>query len=162
MSLIINNTVLSNFASVGKLDILKKLYGKAYITLEVYEEVENGIRSGRKFLNLVKTAINEEWLSVIELNEDELTIFNEILEALDYGEASCIAIAKERKYSFLSDDKNARKIAERFKIKYNGTIGILSLAYNKGIISKKEANQILKDMIMNGYYSPISNLDDIL
>jgi len=40
MSVIINNTVISNFAVVKRLDLLYKLFGKAYITPEVLREVK--------------------------------------------------------------------------------------------------------------------------
>ncbi len=43
MSVIVNNTVLSNFAVVDRLDFLRQIYGKIYLTPEVFEEVEDGI-----------------------------------------------------------------------------------------------------------------------
>ena len=38
---IANNTVLSNFASVDRLDLLEKVFGEIYITPEVYTEVDS-------------------------------------------------------------------------------------------------------------------------
>ncbi len=42
MTVIANTTIISNFASVGRLDILKDLLGQLYITTEVYAEIQEG------------------------------------------------------------------------------------------------------------------------
>lgn len=49
MSTISNTTVLSNFASVDRPDLLKRLFGSLYISLEVYEEIQAG-RGGIVFM----------------------------------------------------------------------------------------------------------------
>jgi predicted nucleic acid-binding protein len=43
MSVIVNNTTLSNLASVNSLELLKVIFERVYLTPEVYREVENGI-----------------------------------------------------------------------------------------------------------------------
>ena len=42
MDVILNTTVLSNFASVGALNLIKSLFGMAYTTHEVHEEILRG------------------------------------------------------------------------------------------------------------------------
>jgi len=39
--------------------------------------------------------------------------------------------------------------------------GVLKLAVSQNLISKYEGNILLRTMIQNGYYSPVSELDDI-
>jgi predicted nucleic acid-binding protein len=51
--IIVNNTVLSNFASVSRLDLLEKIFDEIYISLEVYDEIKNGIEKGYLFHNLL-------------------------------------------------------------------------------------------------------------
>jgi len=46
MDIILNTTVLSNFASVGELDLIKRLSGVVYTTHEVHEEILRGISRG--------------------------------------------------------------------------------------------------------------------
>ena len=46
MSFIANNTVLSNFASIGRLDILKRIFRTLRISEEVWLEVKNGLDAG--------------------------------------------------------------------------------------------------------------------
>jgi predicted nucleic acid-binding protein len=67
LRLISNNTVLSNFAVVDKLDLLKDAYEKIFISLEVYEEIEGGIRHKHFFQKRTKQmADSGEWLLVKE------------------------------------------------------------------------------------------------
>ncbi|MEK7395576.1 MAG: DUF3368 domain-containing protein [Candidatus Poribacteria bacterium] len=162
MSVIANNTVLSNFAVVDRLDFLRQLYGKVYLTPEVFEEVEDGIKSGRLFQKRTKQSIkNQEWLFVIELESHELSIFVQFAEKLHIGESSCLAIAKVRKWLFLTDDRRAKRKAFEVGVEVIGTVGLLRIAIDEKIISTSEGNSILEDMIKNGYYSPVQKLDDI-
>lgn len=162
MSRIVNNTILSNLAYVDRLDMLKDIFGKVYLTPEIYNEIENGIHCGRYYQIRTKEAIDAQfWLYITELEKNELELFNQLKSSVDIGEASCIAIAKERKWLFLTDDKDARKIAGRLNIEISGTIGFLRIAIAKNLISKDEGNILLRAMIDNGYFSPVSNLNDI-
>lgn len=49
MSVIVNTTVISNFACIGRLDLLRQLHGDLYIAAEVYEEIQTGIEEGYRF-----------------------------------------------------------------------------------------------------------------
>lgn len=42
MSVISNPTVISNFASIGQLDVLRQLFGSLAISTEVYDEIQEG------------------------------------------------------------------------------------------------------------------------
>ncbi len=152
---LVNNTVLSNFTKVNRLDILKRAFKKVYITEQVLEEFKIGAK--RKILPNVR--INFE---VLKLREEELELYNTLRIKLGKGEASCLAIAKKRNMNFLTDYFDARKIANILGVPVSGTIGVLIRCIEKGIISKDERNRILKEMIAKGFYSPISDLSEIL
>jgi predicted nucleic acid-binding protein len=62
----------------------------------------------------------------------------------------------------LTDDLDARRLAQRKGIPVSGTIGVLVAAVRSGIISPDEGNAMLSKMIDNGYYSPFENLDELL
>jgi len=40
MSVIANTTIISNFAGIGQLSVLKQLFNAVYISVEVYEEIQ--------------------------------------------------------------------------------------------------------------------------
>ena len=93
---------------------------------------------------------------------EELRIFGELPEHLHEGEASCIAIARNRKWQFLSDDLAARNHARSLDVAVSGSIGCLVQAIEHGHCEVEEANSYLQDMIQQGYHSPLSDLTPLL
>lgn len=152
---VIDNTVLSNFGKVGKLKLLKDILRDAIITKEVLEEFTLGLKRGI----LPKIELPFE---VVELKNEEIRLYEKLHVSLGKGEASCIAVAKNRKRIFLSDDSDARKTAYLLGVKVSGTIGVLALGVKTGILTLKEADEILRAMVKNGFYSPIDSLGEIM
>ncbi|MEW6097113.1 MAG: hypothetical protein AB1567_11430 [bacterium] len=60
MEVIINNTVLSNFAYVNRLDLIFSLLGIIYISSEVRQEILNGIEERYDFLKRIEDKISLE------------------------------------------------------------------------------------------------------
>ncbi len=152
---LVDNTVLSNFAKVNRLDLLRKAFEKIYVTEQVLEEFKLGVKRGV----LPNVSLDFE---VLKLREDEIELYNSLRVKLGKGEASCLAIAKNRNMKFLTDDSDARRVANILGVPVSGTIGVLVRCVKKNIISKEKGNQILKEMIKKGFYSPISDLDEIV
>jgi predicted nucleic acid-binding protein len=46
MSVIVNTPVISNFASIGQLDVLRHLYGALAMSTEVDDEIQAGLAEG--------------------------------------------------------------------------------------------------------------------
>jgi predicted nucleic acid-binding protein len=155
VSVIVNNTVISNFAAVGRLDLLQELIGTIYITQEVLEEIKQGIERNYLFLEeAVRTINDEDWLLVTELEKKERELFRNMPNNLDSGERSCLAIAYIRNWAFLSDDKSARRYAQKNQISLSGTFGLLNTAIDENILSEQQADELLQKMIRNNYRSP--------
>lgn len=152
---LVNNTVLSNFAKVNRLDLLKRAFEKLYVTEQVLEEFKLGVKRGV----LPNVSLDFE---VLKLRDDEIELYNSLRVKLGKGEASCLAIAKNRNMKFLTDDSDARRVANILGVSVSGTIGILVRCVEKNLISKEEGNQILKEMIVKSFYSPISDLNEIV
>ncbi len=49
MSIISNTTVISNLSRIGSLDLLRQLYGRIFISVEVYKEIQKGFEDGYTF-----------------------------------------------------------------------------------------------------------------
>jgi predicted nucleic acid-binding protein len=47
--IIANTTVISNFASVGRLEVLHTLLGQLYLSTEVLAEIQDGYAEGNLF-----------------------------------------------------------------------------------------------------------------
>lgn len=155
--------VLCNFALSGSLPIVKKLYGNAsHITGFVSAEIMRGIQKGHKELGKIQEALRDGWLKETTLeSKEEKALFQSISVPLGLGEASSIAVAKERGLIFACDDRAARRAAYLTKTKLTGTLGILKKAIETKIINLKEADLILKSMIEHGFHSPVRSFKEI-
>ena len=156
MLILLDNTVLSNFALVARIDLLATGMGGATATpSQVMHEFRDGIARGR----LPDTRL--AWLEVVELSAEEQRLFEGLAARLNAGEAACLAIAIRRGGRILTDDRDARKLAAQYKVPVSGTIGVLLRLVQIGTLTLPEANDLLGQMIEYGYRSPVSRLDDL-
>ena len=166
MSIISNTTVLSNFASIGQLDLLRRLYQILHIPTEVYEEISAGLEEGYLFYQDVSPVIHPfseaGWLHLAVMETDELRRFGELPSRLHKGEAACLAIAEHRHWTLLTDDGAARADAARRRIRVSGSIGCLVLAVERGLATLEQANDWLSEMIRLDYRSPITDITPLL
>jgi predicted nucleic acid-binding protein len=114
MKTLANTTILSNFAAVGRLDLLQQLHERLYIPNQVYEEILTGLEEGYAFYEGIESQLSpfaeDGWLELVSLqNREELALFQSLARQLHLGEAACLAIAQQRHWAFLTDDKQARK-----------------------------------------------------
>lgn len=167
MKTLANTTVLSNFAAVGRLDLLQQLHGRLYISNEVYEEMLGGLEEGYDFYTAIDAQIypfaEEGWLELVSMvGDEELRLFRSLPRRLHQGEASCLAIARHRRWAFLSDDKLARKTARAWGIVLSGTLGVLVQAVKRGLLTAEVGNELLQKMLDRGYRSPYASLWPLL
>lgn len=164
MAIVVDNTVLSNFALVSRLDLLRDVCGQVHVTHEVQEEAMRGLEEGYAFLKQAVEEIRaaeDAWLRLIGYSADEELRFRLHSSSFGYGEASCLAIAECRGWLVLTDDRAARQTLKRNGCRFSGTLGVLKQAMAKGIISIDEGNRLLHRMIQAGYRSPTRDLADI-
>lgn len=106
-------------SKIKELDLLFNVYGTIITTPEIVSEF------GEKL---------PDWVQVVAVKDKSK---QSILEMqVDKGESSALALALEMDNSTLIlDDYRARKIAEKLKLPYTGTIGVIIKAKQQGIIS---------------------------
>jgi len=118
-NIIISDTsCLILLSKIGEIDLLNKLSDKVYITSIIKEEF------GKKLPDwvLVKNPSDNHYQKIIEME-------------LDRGEASAIALGlEEEKAILIMDDLKGRKVADKLKIRYSGTFGLILKAKQVGII----------------------------
>jgi predicted nucleic acid-binding protein len=91
MIALLDNTVLSNFSLVERIDLLRQALGPDAATTEaVWTELQTGMRRGRLSLQ------DCTWLPVIALTEAESESCASLQRRLNSGEASCLALAASR------------------------------------------------------------------
>lgn len=155
--ILIDNTVLSNFAQADAILLLKEYcQNNGWTTQEVLAEFENGLKQ-----KIFKASLDLSWLHPIEqLTAEEQKIYLHLRHRLEPGEASCLAVAISRKCGFLSDDLDARKMTHQEGIPLSGSIGVLLELIQIGKLTLEEGNHLLTTFIHNGYFSPVRQLDE--
>jgi predicted nucleic acid-binding protein len=154
---ILDNTVLSNFALVDRTDLVMRFWPtRACTTTVVFDEYQLGVSSG--------LMSSRAWadLPILALTEEETDLAASFSTRLGAGERSCLAAAIRRRGLLASDDLDARRAAQHQNVPLTGTVGILAGCVRQRYLSREEANDLLAEMIALGYHSPIDSLDPLL
>jgi hypothetical protein len=167
MPIISNTTVLSNFAAIDQLGLLQKLYPLLYLPTAVYDEIRRGLDEGytfyRPLIDQVYPIHDDGWLHLAHVaGETELRHLGSLPRKIHAGEAECLAIAKERGWLLLTDDRAARMLAQEWQIALSGTLGSLALMVEQGLCPLAQANLYLSQMIQQGYRSFVTDLSILL
>ena len=114
---VVNTTPLIALSEIGKLSLLKDLYGEIYIPMAVLDEVES-----EPAFTEVRTS--SEWIHVVEVKDtSQKKLFQTRLHA---GEVEVMLYALESKADLvILDDKLARRTAKYMGLTISGTIGML-------------------------------------
>lgn len=153
MTLVLDNTVLSNFALVKRVDLLRHFAPEGLVTSQAaWEELQLGVELGRV------PAMDWSWLAIVPLLKAEEGFAAAWLRGLGRGEATCIALAHLRQFRFVTDDRLARREARRLGIPITGTLGLLTALVEERVISRNDGNLVLRQMIEHGYRCPVEHL----
>lgn len=124
-----NTTPIISLLKIGKLQILKDLYGEIFVPQEVFNEIEAG-KNKEYYTDLSKI----EWIKVEKIqNPKSLSYFLD----LDKGEAEAIVLATELDADLIIlDESLGRFHAKHAGVKITGTIGISLKAKQLGYINE--------------------------
>jgi hypothetical protein len=124
---VVDNTPLVAFWTLGRLDLLKSLFGEILIPQAVYEEFVAVARDERE-----GALANAPWIRVSTLGEPRRAL---AYTGLDRGEAEVLALAEQHDARLvIADDKRARRYAKRLGFPLTGTLGVLLLAKEGDLI----------------------------
>jgi len=144
-ALIVSDTsCLIVLSKTGQLGLLKDLFSQVIVTPEVVREF------GEPLPN---------WISVQEVKSAAL---QRLLETqLDIGEASAISLALEiPSHQVLIDERKGRRIASEMGLKVIGTVKVLLLAKERGLIDS--LNDALQKLLDAGFRLSEQLVKDIL
>lgn len=156
MRAVVDNTVLSNLAHVRRPDLLQQVFGKE---IAVPGEVRRELTAGERLHRI--PVCDWSWLKEIKLTRAERTLAERLNKTLDAGEAACLAVAFTRQLIFLTDDRDARRLAQLMEVPLSGTLGLLQLCVDEGQLDLSTANRLLAEMIRKGYRSPVRALQEL-
>jgi predicted nucleic acid-binding protein len=157
---VLNTTVLSNFAQVTHVELLLDLPRLVTVNA-VREELEAGAET-HAYIEHALAAL-EEGIPVITPSAPAETLEAQLLESLDPGEAQALAVAELADGMVVTDDGDARTIAEQRGVDLTGSIGLLVRFVEDGHISARTADRYLKRWIDEaGFRSPDRDFDVFL
>jgi predicted nucleic acid-binding protein len=144
MIVVANTTPIISLASIGRLDILEKLFGNVMIPEAVYQEIK------------AKPGYGYEQVdgAFIEVRAIQGLLYKDfLLTQLDSGEAETIILAKEVNADFVIIDENlGYRIANNAGLTAVRTLSLLLKAKEKGHI--EQVKPLLDEMITKGrWYS---------
>jgi len=148
-----NSTPLIYLAKIGRLNIIRDVFGKVFIPDAVFHEA---VTQG-KTLNMSDAYIIEKavgtWIFKEQVKPEVNSefCFLETNMRLGSGEKEALKLCRQLNAEyFIVDDKEARKVSRILNIKPIGTCGIVIQACRQGSITKREALQILDDLVKAG------------
>lgn len=145
MSVILDCDIASTFAKIDRIALLKKIFPKSdiCITNSVYTELLRARRIGFSFPDKIFDTVKH-----IALIEAEIEYFQRFSQdnRIHAGEAEGVAIAKMRDAVFLTNDSLVVRFCEENEIKVLDLKDILNLMGEKGVVTRKEMLDILRDI----------------
>jgi len=128
---------------LGRIGLLKSLFEKITITKTVADE------------------FGKDLPEFIEIENPKNKNYQKILESiLDPGEASAMALALEKDESLLIiDEFKGRREARQLGLNYTGTLGILIVAKDKGLINS--VTEIIKEIGKTNFRIDVKLINEV-
>ena len=150
-SVVSNTGPLIALATIGRFDLLRKLFGEILIPPAVHAEILDE--------NTVNAVTAADWI-MVRTAQDEIAV--QLLRGeLDAGESEAIVLAREVNADLLLiDDRSARRRADTIELPTIGTLGVLLLARIEGLIPVLEP--LLGDLRRAGFHMSDELYDQVL
>ena len=131
-----NSSVIIALSFLSHLSKLSFLFDQILVANAVYDELcvaGRGLIGDAELSEAVKKG-------VIEVKDiEDRTLVNALTDSLSLGEAEAIALAvKERAEYIVIDDRLARRRAESLNLNVIGTLRVLRMMFDNGLIDKEE------------------------
>ncbi|KUK07735.1 MAG: Uncharacterized protein XD48_0070 [Archaeoglobus fulgidus] len=142
MTAVSNAGPLIHLAKIGRLELLRAVFGEIIIPETVKVEViDRGKEKGEADAFLVDSA---EWIRVVSdpSNADDLAE----KAGMHRGEACAILLAKSLAIPVLLDDSHARKFAMGLGLEVVGSVGVIIKAVRMGLISNEDGLRDLEKL----------------
>lgn len=140
MIIVADATPLISLMKCDCLGILQDLFGEVQIPEAVYME----LTSNSKFKEEAIIIENSEFIHKVNIEDEKAVTLFKRGTGLDLGESEAIILSDSIHADFLlMDEVKGRKIAIQMGIRIMGTVGILLLAYEEGILSEKDIKSVV-------------------
>jgi len=147
--IVVDASPLIVLAKIGRLTLLRELYGTAAIGPWVKREV---VEAGRAIdapgVRQVEAGLTGQWIREVQPTARERKLAEQLLNNtnLGEGEAESLALSHYRGLMVVLDDKEARTMAATMGMRYLGTAGILLAAFVSGQLGYGELEEAVRDL----------------
>jgi len=144
MIVISDTTPIISLIKADKLELLQKLFHVVMVPKAVYEELTENEEFSKE-ADLVK-----DCSYLVSVNVENLASVNILrnVTGLDAGESEALVLYGEQNADLLLIDENkGRRVAKQMEVKHIGTVGILIMACDKGILKPEEVAESLDVML---------------
>ena len=157
---ILNSSVIIALSMLKRLEHLTYLFGEIMIPVAVYEEVCIRGRGLPGDMEL-REAVSKGVITIKSVRNRSLVV--ELCRELSAGEAEAIALALEERADFIIlDDKLARERAVRMGLNVIGTLRVLRMFYDKGLMDKQALVSEIRKLREHGFWVSDSVIKRIL
>ena len=147
MIVVSDTTPIISLMKAGLLELLQKLFGVVYIPTAVYRELTDN----EVFSEEARTVKECEFLYVEEVENGKSVAILRNFTGLDAGESEAIILADEKHSDvLLMDEHKGRQVAKKLDITITGTIGILTQAFNEGMLTRDDVEECIEQLKESG------------
>ena len=147
-----NSSPLIWLAKIGRLTLLKTLFGEVVIPRRVYEEATLERQSADAVL--IGKAVEDGWIKVSGEKMEEAGVLADV-SGVHLGEAEAILLAQKLGTELIIDEREASITAQMFGVRPIGTIAVLLLALARGQLVLNEFKECLDRLIASGFWLSI-------
>jgi len=144
-----NASPLIWLAKIGKLELLRVLFGKVVIPKRVYIEAVSEEKAPDAIL--IEDAVKGGWVEVSEEKLEDSTILAEAAR-IHLGEAEAILLARKLGADLIVDEKEASETAHIFGVTTMGTVAVLLLGLARDMLTFAEFKESLDGLISLGFW----------
>jgi len=151
---IVDSTCLIYLARAGKLSLLGAVYRRVATPQAVFREVvSKGKEKGFIDAEVIEKAVKEGLIEVRALSKAQLNEAERLcaLAEIGRGEAEAIILAKSGGSPLVVDDSKALGVAEMYGIETLRTTSLILRAVSQGIITKRDAKEMIEKFVSTGY-----------
>lgn len=127
--------------------MLRQLFEDVYIPEAVYRELTDN----EAFSEEVRMVQECEFLYMQKVDNGKSVAILQNFTGLDAGESEAIILADEMNSDvLLMDERKGRQVAKKLGIRITGTIGILTQAFDEGILTKEDVERCIERLKESG------------
>lgn len=141
---VVDSSVLIHLSRINKLSLLKRYFSIIAITQDIYDEIKTGVGASE-----IDKAC-KSWIAIEKPKNSEEIENTSKLDDINKADSSLIVLAEEKKKILLSNDYALIMVARSKGIECWWPTTFILRCLKKGVITKKEAKQILFDLIDSG------------